>query len=388
MTSRPFHSVDADDLAHCVSCGLCLPSCPTYRITGLDSHSPRGRIALVDAVRQGRLDLDSGVHDALSSCVQCMGCVPACPSGVRYDRIIKPVIDDLTATQRVGGWLRRILFTPLGRPRLLSALTRLAFVMQRFGLLPRRVSAPKLAVRRRRLPKSTGSGRNGTVELLTGCVMGEWFGDVHSATIEVLVAMGFKVKPTSPRLCCGALHSHSGLQRRATKLLDNLKARPDQSAVLVTNSAGCGAHLVTEGVDAVDIMDFIASRTELLPEGRASGLGERIIIHDACHLRNVLASHTSTHRVLARWYDVLPIPDDGLCCGAGGAYSLLRPDESIAIVERKYDAIRTLDTADVRFVSSGNPGCSGHLASHLPADLNRLEIIHPVQLIARMIGRP
>ena len=388
MTTRPFQLVDADDLAHCVSCGLCLPHCPTYRITGLDSHSPRGRITLVDAVRQGRLELDAGVRDALESCVQCMGCLPACPSGVRYDRIIQPVIDDLTARQPAKRMVRRIMFTPLGRPRLLFALTQLASATQRLGLLPRRVSAPKLVMRRRTGRAAHGEGRNGTVELLTGCVMGEWFGDVHTATIEVLVAMGYNVRPTSPQLCCGALHSHSGLQRRATKLLDNLRARPDQSAVLVTNSAGCGAHLVGEGVEAVDIMDFIASSIELLPEEESTGIRERIIVHDACHLKNVVAPHSSTHHVLSRWYELLTIPDDGLCCGAGGAYSLLRPDEAKAIVERKYEAIRTLDAADVSFISSGNPGCSGHLASHLPADLDRLEIIHPVQLVARRIRRP
>ena len=385
MTALPFQGVDDDVLAHCVSCGLCLSHCPTFRVTGLDSHSPRGRIALVDAVRNGQLELDSGVRDALDSCVQCMGCIPACPSGVRYDEIIHPVIEELTRSVRVRRFARRAMFLPLGRPRLLSCLTTVAGIAQRLRLLPRRISAPNLKGRRRASIDPQGRPVNGSVDLLTGCITGEWFGDVHAASINVLVAMGYEVRPTARGLCCGALHSHSGLPRRASQLLGRVRRRATADSMLITNSAGCGAHLSMNGVDTCEIMDFIATNIDRLPEHTVTTPREKVVVHDACHLRNVMAVHASTHAVLSRWYDVVTIPDEGLCCGAGGAYSLVRPDDATRIVERKFDALRMIDLDGVRFLSSGNPGCTGHLAAHLPSDLSSLQLVHPVELVARML---
>ena len=386
MTTHPFQGVDDDAITHCVSCGLCLSNCPTFRITGLDSHSPRGRIALVDAVRKGAIDLDAGVRDALESCVQCMGCIPACPSGVRYDEIIHPVIDELAQSAPFKRIVRRVIFLPLGRPLFLSLLTGLAGVAQRLGVLPKRVSAPALHRRPKRRIRRTGTATRGTVELLTGCIMGEWYGNVHDASIRVLVAMGYEVRPTPAKMCCGALHAHSGLTRRAAQLLKRLSDRPDPSPMLVTNSAGCGGHLATNDVEAYEIMDFLARNIEQLPPTPGRVEREKVVVQDACHLRNVMAVHASTHDVLSRWYDVVSIPDDGLCCGAGGAYSLVRPAEATMIVERKFEALRTIDLDGVGFLSSGNPGCSGHLASHLPPDLTSLRVVHPIELVERMLG--
>ena len=384
--SLDFIGIDEDVLASCVSCGLCLPHCPTYRATGLDSHSPRGRIALVQAVHDGGLVPDDAVIEALDSCVQCMGCLPACPSSVRYDKIIHPVVETIMAASSRRRLRMSLLLSPLGRPVLLGALTRVAAMAQRLSLMPKRVSAPRLSLRRRRIASVAQIRGAATVDLLTGCVMGEWYADVHDATIRVLTTMGYNVRPTSRELCCGALHAHAGLTVRAESLLQRVRMRRDQSQTLVVNSAGCGAHLAGSGVGVVDVMEFIAQHLDLLPTVQGDTQQEPVVVHDACHSKNILGSHTATHEVLRRWYDLRFIPDEGLCCGAGGAYSVMRPAEAGAIVDRKFAAISSMDLTGVELMSSGNPGCTGHLASRLPDHLSTLRILHPIQLVDRMIG--
>ena len=383
MTTN-FSTIDDDLLAKCVSCGLCLPHCPTYRVTGLDSHSPRGRIALVAAVRNGQLELDSGIRESLDSCVQCMGCLPACPSGVRYDEIIHPVVDELTRISRLRRVGRSVLLSPLGRPRTLRALTRIAAVAQRLGLLPRRVAAPKLRVSTRRRRQSPETNLRPSIELFTGCVMGAWFNDVHKASIQVLSSLGYEVSMTDESLCCGALHSHAGLVRRAGKLLRRVSRQADSSPLII-NSAGCGAHLATNGVAVADIMSFLEDHIDELRSTGSNAARESVLVHDACHSRNVLGTHLAAQRVLSLWYDVVPIPDDGLCCGAGGAYSMVHPSEARAIVERKFAAVISGGLDGIRLLSSGNPGCTGHMAAHLPPKLAQLEIMHPIELVARKI---
>lgn len=381
-----FTAVDDDALAKCVACGLCLPHCPTYRITGFDSHSPRGRIALVGAVRDGRLPLDGSVIESLESCVQCMGCLPACPSGVRYDEIIHPVIEELARRSRTQRAWRSFVLMPLGRPRTLRMLTRIAAVAQRIHALPKRLAVPTLRLRLVGPRRKTWGGERPAVELFAGCVMSAWFGDVHKDTVAVLWAMGYDVKVTDEALCCGALHSHAGLSRRAESLLGRVRRNVSSSGRLVVNSAGCGAHLAASGFGVVDIMSFLEENVEKLPEERHGEGRERVMVHDACHARNLLQSHMSTHRVLSRWYEVASVADDGLCCGAGGAYSLMRPDEARSMVARKFDAMTSSGLGNVRLIASGNPGCTGHMTANLPPGLADTAIVHPIQLVARMLG--
>ena len=184
---------------------------------------------------------------ALESCVQCMGCLPACPSGVRYDRIIEPVIAELTAQSIRRRFSRSLILLPLGRPRLLRLVSRLAFIAQKTRLLPSRLGLPTLRWRRNAIAKGSeqaigSASSRPVVELFVGCVMNEWYPEVHVASIAVLESLGYDVITSDPRDCCGALHSHAGLRRRTSIFEKRFRSRKGNVPLLV-NSAGCGAHL-------------------------------------------------------------------------------------------------------------------------------------------------
>jgi glycolate oxidase iron-sulfur subunit len=236
----------------------------------------------------------------------------------------------------------------------------------------------------------------GQVVIFSGCVMDAWYGDVHRDTHVVLTAMGFDARFSDPSFCCGALHSHTGLSLRAGKLEERV-TKELAGATVVVNSAGCGAHLLAtfkgdghRSAKIVDVMEFIDTNVErlldLLPAVHEA-LRETVIVHDACHLRNLQGAHLATHRVLSHHHRPVPIPDEGLCCGAGGAYAIEQPDIARDIVGRKYAAIQTVMVADVRFISSGNPGCTGHLVANRPSALSQVDVVHPVQLVARLLDK-
>lgn len=394
MNKRPFLSVDADDIASCVACGLCLPHCPTYRVTGLDSHSPRGRIALVAGVREGVIELDGDVIASLDTCVQCMGCLPACPSGVRYDRIIAPVVEELTSRRPRKKLRRTMTLAPLGRPKALRLLTILAAIAQRLRLMPRRVGLPNLPLRTARHEQAPSSGTDHVV-VFSGCVMDAWYSDVHHDTRTVLAAMGYSVSFSDPEVCCGALHAHAGLNARAETLERRVKSTL-AGATIVVNSAGCGAHLRGtfsdsghEATRIVDVMEFIDENFERLQTGSIAPSDdprERVVIHDACHLRNLQGSHLATHRVLGHFYDTIPMPDEGLCCGAGGAFAVEQPGLARMIVDRKFTALESAVDDRTKFISSGNPGCLGHMTANKPRSMDHIQVVHPVHLIARLVG--
>ena len=278
---------------------------------------------------------------------------------------------------------KRLLLSPLGRPLTLRSLTWIGGVAQRARLMPARLSLPRLPLRQSEIVCSpvptTSDGQR--VRLFVGCVMDAWYRPVHEATRRVLEALGYTVEQTDPAMCCGALHRHAGDDKRASFFEAACREELDE-AVVVFNSAGCGAQLSHHIDGAIDVMTLLARDIDRLREITVS-VDEAIAIHDACHSRNVLRSHTDTHAVLASLYQINELPDDGLCCGAGGAYSFDHPDMAIRILDRKYAAIERL--GGVTRLASGNPGCSAHIGAHIPASLGQLRIVHPIELVAERL---
>ncbi|MFM8266985.1 MAG: (Fe-S)-binding protein [Ilumatobacteraceae bacterium] len=365
--------LDSKDLATCVGCGLCLPHCPTFRVSGEEALSPRGRIAAMRAVEWEGAEVSGAFVRFMETCVQCRACEPACPSGVPYGRLQESVRTSLAATGRITPRWQRMAYWFLPRHRLLLAGSTALALAQR--VIPLGSRLPRIPVRRGRRVRSTGTD----VWLFGGCVMDAWMRPTHRNTVKVLTHLGVGVTVTSGG-CCGALHGHAGLDARA--LARQVIASMPGTAPVVVNSAGCGAALRDYGhllgddegrhfaTRVVDVDEFVASRIDDLRPTRRLG---PVAVHDPCHLRHVQRAHLSVRTVLAHVADIVELDIDGLCCGAGGAYSAVQPDLAGRIRDRTVDAV-TRSGAPV--VASANPGCALHLAAA------GLTVLHPIDLVA------
>ncbi|MEX1007541.1 MAG: (Fe-S)-binding protein, partial [Acidimicrobiia bacterium] len=244
--------VDEDELVACVACGLCLPHCPTYRVTGLEAASPRGRITAMRAVELDGAPLDGAFRHTMETCVQCRGCEAACPSGVPFGHLMEGAREALAHTRtaprsplrRVAEWLGYVVVLP--RHWLLLALTWPGWLAQRLHLVPQRFGLPKLTLQSVRT-RLTGDPQP-SAYLFTGCVMDAWQRDVHRAALTVMRAAGAR-----PGLaghggdCCGALHVHAGRVQLARRLARRVIASMPGDAPVVVDSAGCGAAMKDYG---------------------------------------------------------------------------------------------------------------------------------------------
>jgi glycolate oxidase iron-sulfur subunit len=376
--------LDPDELNVCVQCGLCLPHCPTYRVSGDESMSPRGRIGLMRAVQIDGAPVTDEVLRSFETCVQCRGCEPACPSGVPYGHLMERARESLADENLMTPLWQRLAFKPLAQPALLAAGSKAIAVAQRLRVVPKRLGLSE-PIPLRQVKLST-SGDD--VFLFTGCVMDAWQRDVHAAGQRVLEAAGFGVTPTSELApCCGALQAHAGLAGETRKLAEKMIANLGTERPIIVDSAGCGAamkdygHLLgTPEAQAFservfDIQEFVALHMDRLPA--AEPLDLRVAVQDPCHLRHVQRVHLATRVVLAPYVrELVELDDEGLCCGAGGAFSVLEPELAGQIRERK---VASIDRAVPDVVASANPGCSMHLGAA------GVTTIHPMQLIDRAL---
>jgi len=385
--------LDADQLSACVSCGLCLPHCPTFRVTGEEAYSPRGRIDAMRGVQSDGAPIDESFVEFMETCVQCRGCEPACPSNVEFGALMEQTRTALATDGRITPWWQRLGFKVLGHHRLLLAGSSLLAVAQRARLVPSRLGLSRLPLRRPAPLTSTGDD----VWLFTGCVMDAWQRETHRSTAELITAVGAGYRIAGSRgACCGALHVHAGLHEDAVALADRVMASMPGEAPVVVNSAGCGAVLKDYGnlvgtaaaarfaARVIDVNEWLAERVDQLP----APTGERpsVIIQDPCHLRHVQRVDRPVRVLLGHVADVVELDDDGLCCGAGGAYSALQPALANDIRQRKLDSIdRALAARPAGVLASANPGCSMHLAAALGD--RPIRVAHPVDIVAEALRR-
>ncbi|MFP5331503.1 MAG: (Fe-S)-binding protein [Acidimicrobiia bacterium] len=400
-----YRTIDAptgDELSACVQCGLCLPFCPTFRLTGVETASPRGRLAAMRAVLEGTAQIDSAFDEAMSFCLGCRACEAVCPGLVPYGRLIEGARAELTAQRSTP--TRRVRRVLLGRALASRPLIRLATlamaVGQRLGMarlpgLPGRGLAgmrPMQVRRPRWVGRSVepGGAVRGTAMLLAGCVMDDWFGGVHDATVGLLTRAGYRVVVPPAQTCCGALAAHDGHPGEARRLAAQNVAAFAGTDLIVSDSAGCTAHLKEYGHFAAggaelaarvrDVTEVVA---DLIAEGGLPMLesdGLRIAIQDPCHLRHAQRIVAQPRAILrAAGIEPVEIDPDGLCCGAAGIYSLLRPTASAELGERKAAQVRAVD---VDGVASANPGCEMQLRAYLDSGMT---VAHPVEWYHRRL---
>lgn len=419
----PSHAL-ADD---CVHCGFCLPSCPTYLLWGQEADSPRGRIYLMKAGLEGRAALTDAYQRHFDTCLGCMACVTACPSGVQYDRLIeatRPQIERHGARSLVDRAFRRVIFSLFPHPGRLQTMLWPLWVYQRSGLrrLVRSLGATKLLPARveameRLLPDiptktiahelpewvaAQGESRR-RVGLLLGCVQRVFFSNVNAATARVLAAEGCDVRIPRNQGCCGALMLHAGLEEEAAgaarRLIDAFNGTEvDQ---IVINAAGCGSAMKEYGellrddreyaerarafaARCVDVSELLA---DLEPRATRHAMPIRVAYHDACHLQHAQAVKQQPRRVLQTipGLQVREIPESDICCGSAGIYNLLEPEAGAALRDRK---VRNVLRTDADIVVSGNPGCMMQIASGLDANGRTMRSVHLIELVdASITGR-
>lgn len=388
--------LDPDALVSCVACGLCLPHCPTYRVTGLELASPRGRIAAMRAVEWDGAPVDDTFLRAVDECIQCRGCETACPSSVPFGHLMettRAAVTPGTRRRRAVEWLAYRVALP--RHVVLLALTWALVLGQRLRLVPHRLGLPRLSARSLTRPLDVPvAGRAAPPAgpddawLFTGCVMDAWCRDTHRATAAVMRATGAHlVRPGTDGACCGALHLHAGRADEANALARRVIASMPGDAPIVVNSAGCGAAMKEYGqllgtpaaaAFAARVRDFgewVAARG--VPPVRPTG--RTVVVQDPCHLRHVQRAHGATRTILRDAYELVELDDDGLCCGAGGAYRAVQPELSSQVAARKVDAIRAAAPSAV--VASANPGCLIQLRAM------GVDARHPAELLADALVR-
>jgi glycolate oxidase iron-sulfur subunit len=432
--------IDYGRFLDCVHCGLCTAACPTYLETGNENDSPRGRIYLMRAVTDGRLELGPSVKRHLDLCLDCRSCETACPSGVQYGRLIEPFRVDMRRAEAGSSsgsstsagspsWLERMLLYRLfPYPTRMKAALMPARWLQRTGLdrlidrsglpglLPgfvRRMYAqlPRLQPAAPRLPDFLPAigPRRARVGLFAGCVAQAMFPQTNWATARVLQANGCDVVTPRGQACCGAIHYHSGAAQPALALAAQNAAAFDVSQLdaVIINVAGCGSMLKDYGHIAEE-----AARTANGPAGRASGpvaekslaqfaskvrdvseflaeLGPipppgeiklRATYHDACHLVHAQRVREQPRSLLALvpGLELVPLAESEICCGAAGSYNLTEPEMSERLSQRK---LQNILATQAHAVITGNAGCSLQIQAALRRVGSPIWVAHPMDVL-------
>ena len=387
----------AAELDACVTCGLCLPHCPTFRLTGDEAASPRGRLAAMAAVADGVAEPDGTFEAILDACLQCRACEPACPSLVPFGRAMEGARIEITAQRPTRS--RRVRHLVVGRlvaSRWLMRLgTTLLAVLQRLGVqrLTWAPLQPLAGMRRLPLPTQTAVGvrrssetpARARVAVLAGCVMDPWFPGVHRATIELLANAGYDVEVPDRQTCCGALAAHDGAGREAKRLARRNVAALAGFDLVVADAAGCSAHLKEYenwAAGGADLAGRVRDVTEVVADELAAGRlpalrpGKgAVAVQDPCHLRHAQRIVDQPRGILiAAGYTPVDVDPGGMCCGAAGVYSLLHPETSGELGRRKAAEVEATGTM---VVASANPGCEMQLRRYLGAGVR---VAHPVEL--------
>jgi glycolate oxidase iron-sulfur subunit len=403
-----------DKLLACIHCGLCLDACPTYVITGDENDGPRGRLYLMRAVAEGRLEETSSAFQThIDRCLGCRACEQVCPAGVEYGQLLEASREVLLHAQpksdNANKLLRLLLrhvwqspvrlrmffaasrvFRDLGLARLLLK-TRLLSPRAQFALALLESSRPAFRSRDA-APQRDSEGEK--VLLFAGCVGEGLFARVNRATMRVLQANNFNVSTPKDQVCCGALHAHAGDLEGARVLARKNIAAFDSQAPIITNAGGCGAMLATYGhlfandeALAERAANFSARVRDVSQQLESGGMLmaprsiETTVTYDtSCHLLYGQHAGDPSERMLraSTGEKFVALSGTERCCGAAGIYNLMQPEMSQRVLNEKLDNIRETKAG---ILATGNPGCQMHIGAGASLAGIQLRVCHPIELV-------
>ena len=431
MTPSPSHlkGLDYSVLQQCMHCGLCLPTCPTYDATKTERHSPRGRISLMRAIADGRLETTKVFADEMYFCLGCLACMTACPAGVNYAELFEHARAEaecsgvLESPKRnlIRAFAIRWLFMDLSHLRFVGRVLRF---YQRLGLqslvrgsgvlklLPKRLQElesitpdiqPKFSAELI-APVTPAVGRKKyRVAMLVGCAQDLIFSDINRDTVEVLARNGCEVFTPRNQLCCGSLHAHNGewdlAKELARKQIEQFP--PGQFDAIITNAGGCGSHLkhyhklladdptyrdraALWDKKVKDIHEWLIEIGIQPPPNHAPA--QVVTYHESCHLAHGQKITAQPRQLLAAIPNLrlVELPESTWCCGSAGIYNIVQPEMANQLLERK---LKHIKYTGVSIVANGNPGCLLQLVNGAKQRGLKLRVVHPITLLAEAYRR-
>ena len=377
------HAIDAEKLNQCVHCGFCLQACPTYQLWGNEMDSPRGRIYLMKLVNEGAASPRGDFVKHIDSCLGCVSCMTACPSGVDYETLIEQAraeverVHERPLSERVFRWGILNVFPRVGLLRLLRPFVALAGL---FSFADPRKIVPKIGKREDVAAETKAEGtRRARVGLMLGCVQREWMSDINAATVRVLAAEGCDVVAPPQQGCCGALLTHAGQPERGAEMARQLVATLEAAGVdaIITNAGGCGSHLRHFSSKSQDVAEFLA---QLGPRAERKPIKKKVAYQDSCHLQHAQKVRTQPRTLLNAipGLQLLELPESTLCCGSAGIYNLVKPEPADQLGDRK--AAHIVD-ARPDVVVSGNVGCILQMRAALARKGHTTPVVHTIQIL-------
>ena len=430
--ARHSHLKDLDYsvVQQCMHCGLCLPTCPTYDFTKVERNSPRGRISLMRAIADGRLEPTAAFGEEMYFCLGCLACQTACPAGVNYAELFEHARAEaeesgaLKSPRRsfVRAFTLKWMFMDLRRLRLIARILRL---YQRLGfqslvrgigileLMPKRLREleamtpeiqPRFSAELIALVTPAIGERRFRVALLTGCAQDPIFSNVNRDSAEVLARNGCEVVTPPNQSCCGSLHAHNGewklAQALARRNIDQFP--PEEFDAIITNAGGCGSHLKHFGKLLADDPTY-RDRAELWDkkvhdihewlvkigltkpsapdQARQSPAPTVVTYHESCHLchgQKIVSQPRELLRAIPG-LKLVELPESSWCCGSAGIYNLTQPEMAGELLRRKLHHIKSTGAS---VVATANPGCLLQLINGAREEVLRVRIVHPITLLA------
>jgi glycolate oxidase iron-sulfur subunit len=414
---------EARETAHldCIHCGICLSACPTYLQLGNEADSPRGRIYLINAMKEGRVTVGNpNFQHHMQLCLECRACETACPSGVHFSAMMNEARVAIRKGRKLSTaeiFVRRLIFqTIFPSRRLMHFCFRMLRLYQQSGmrrlvqasgilrLFPGRLTRMEALLPevprspRHSLPECAPIRGRDRVLVFRGCIMPELFGPVQEATLRVLEHNGVSIGLPARQTCCGALHLHDGdLETTRQLARRNIEAfEKDSGAAIIVNAAGCGAILKEYDELLADdplyarraqafshrVRDICEYLDALGIDRRMERLEMKVTYDDPCHLihaQGVKAAPRNLLRIIPG-LQLVELRDADRCCGSAGIYNITQPEMAERILEEK---IANIIRTGAQVVASGNPGCLLQLQAGLRAKHLSIRAVHPIELLDR-----